>query len=92
MEFTTNQWAVLFLVLLLGWLLGLMSSSGGERWRRQYEEERDARLAAERVRDDPNYEGDRLAWERERAREEERLAAERARDLPFRDDPRPRPL
>ncbi|HMI19449.1 MAG TPA: hypothetical protein VK533_07890 [Sphingomonas sp.] len=42
-EFTTNQWAVLFLVLVLGWLLGLVSRSGGKKWKRAYEAERDAR-------------------------------------------------
>jgi len=42
-EFTTNQWAVLFLVLVLGWLLGLISRSGGKKWKRAYEAERDAR-------------------------------------------------
>ena len=62
LEFTINQWAILFLVLILGWLLGLMSSSGGERWRREYEAERDARLAAERDRDE------RLAMEERRTR------------------------
>lgn len=79
LEFTTNQWAVLFLVLVLGWLLGLMSSSGGEHWRREYESEHDARLAAERERDE------RLALERERDNRayEERAAME---------DRRPRPL
>lgn len=42
--FTTNQWAILFLVLLLGWLLGLISrGGGGKKWRRAYEAERDAR-------------------------------------------------
>jgi len=41
--FTTNQWAILFLVLLLGWLIGLVSRSGGAKWRRAYEAERDAR-------------------------------------------------
>lgn len=43
--FTTSQWAILFLVLLLGWLLGLLSRSGGAKWRRAYETERDARIA-----------------------------------------------
>ncbi len=43
--FTTSQWAILFLVLLLGWLLGLLSRSGGAKWRRAYESERDARVA-----------------------------------------------
>jgi hypothetical protein len=74
-EFTTNQWAVLFLVLVLGWLLGLMSSSGGARWRRQYEAEHDARLAAERDRDE------RLALERDRDNRayEERVAIDESR-------------
>lgn len=43
-EFTTNQWAILFLVLVLGWLLGLISRSGGKKWKRAYEAERDARI------------------------------------------------
>ncbi len=43
-EFTTNQWAILFLVLVLGWLLGLVSRSGGRKWKRAYEAERDARI------------------------------------------------
>lgn len=60
MAFTTNQWAILFLVLVLGWLLGLASRSGGGKWRRRYEEERaehaalregqDARVAAANAR------------------------------------------
>ncbi len=47
MGFTANQWAILALVLILGWLIGLLSRSGGSRWRRSYEEERAARQAAE---------------------------------------------
>lgn len=46
--FTTNQLAILFLVLLLGWLLGLISRSGGAKWRRAYEAERDARATEQR--------------------------------------------
>ena len=42
-EFTTNQWAILFLVLVLGWLLGLASRPGGRKWKRAYQAERDAR-------------------------------------------------
>ena len=38
--FTTNQWAILLLVLILGWLLGLMSRSGGRKWKKAYESER----------------------------------------------------
>ncbi|AYJ87235.1 hypothetical protein D3Y57_16465 [Sphingomonas paeninsulae] len=46
--FTTNQWAVVVLVLVAGWLLGLMSRSGGAKWRRAYEEERESHLALRR--------------------------------------------
>ena len=46
--FTTNQWVILFLVLLLGWLLGLISRSGGAKWRRAYEAERDGRIEENR--------------------------------------------
>ncbi len=38
--FTVNQWAILFLVLVLGWLLGMMSRSGGAKWRRAAADER----------------------------------------------------
>ena len=48
-EFTTNQWAILFLVLVLGWLLGLISRSGGKKWKRAYEAERDARIDEQRA-------------------------------------------
>ncbi len=50
--FTTNQWAILVLVLVAGWLLGLMSNSRGGRWRRDYERERDAHAALRRDYDD----------------------------------------
>ena len=41
--FTLEQWAIIFLVLLLGWLIGFVSRSGGAKWRRAYDAERDAR-------------------------------------------------
>lgn len=44
--FTTNQWAIIGLVLVLGWLLGLLSRSGG-KWKRKWQEERDRRVALE---------------------------------------------
>jgi predicted flap endonuclease-1-like 5' DNA nuclease len=50
-HFGTNEWVILFLVLLLGWLLGLVSRSGGAKWRRAYEAERDARIEEQRERD-----------------------------------------
>jgi predicted flap endonuclease-1-like 5' DNA nuclease len=40
--FTTEQWAILALVLVIGWLLGLLSRHGSGKWRRAYEAERDA--------------------------------------------------
>ncbi len=52
MDFTTNQWAIVALVLVAGWLLGLMSRSGGGRWRRDYEAERAAHLSLRREYDD----------------------------------------
>jgi predicted flap endonuclease-1-like 5' DNA nuclease len=48
MEFSTNQWIILGLVLVLGWLLGLASRSGSRRWKRAYQEERDAHAAYRR--------------------------------------------
>lgn len=41
MDFTINEWAIVALVFVLGWLLGLASRSD-RRWRRQYEQERTA--------------------------------------------------
>ncbi len=46
--FTLNQWAVVALVFVAGWLVGLMSRSGSKKWRLRYEAERDAHLAARR--------------------------------------------
>lgn len=47
-DFTTNQWIIVLLVLLLGWLLGLMSRSSGRHWRRAYENEHAARTTLEK--------------------------------------------
>ena len=41
-SFTFTEWVILGLVLVLGWLLGLMSRSGGARYRRELEAERRA--------------------------------------------------
>jgi predicted flap endonuclease-1-like 5' DNA nuclease len=48
LDFTPNQWAIVGLVLVLGWLLGLLSRSGGARWRREARAENAARIEAER--------------------------------------------
>jgi len=45
--FTTNQWIIVALVLVLGWLLGLFTMTGGRKWRQGFERERAARLAAD---------------------------------------------
>jgi predicted flap endonuclease-1-like 5' DNA nuclease len=81
-EFSTNQWAILGLVLVLGWLLGLMTLAGGRKWKRGYLAERDRRIALER--EHATYE-DRLAaheaqserltlLEKERAAQDARIA------------------
>jgi predicted flap endonuclease-1-like 5' DNA nuclease len=49
--FTTTEWAILFLVFLLGWLLGLISRSN-KKWRNLYESERDARIEAQAAHDE----------------------------------------
>jgi len=47
MTFTTNQIVILALVLVLGWLLGLASRSGGAKWKAQAAEDRARADAAE---------------------------------------------
>lgn len=51
MTFTTNQWIILGLVLLLGFVLGFSSRSGGRRWRERYETEAERRSRIEADRD-----------------------------------------
>lgn len=41
MEFTPSFWMILGLTLVLGWVLGLMSRSGGGKWKRELKTERD---------------------------------------------------
>ena len=65
MGFTPNQWAIVALVLVLGWLIGLLSRSGGAKWRRAYNDEVAARRNAEA----------QLTAARERIAELERQAA-----------------
>ena len=45
---TPNEWIVLALVLLGGWLLGLATHPGGRKWRDRYNAERDAHAAVRR--------------------------------------------
>lgn len=49
MDFTVNQWVILALVLVFGWVLGAMSTGGGtRRLRRTLDDERAAHEAARR--------------------------------------------
>lgn len=49
--FTIEQWVILFLVFVLGWVLGLMSRSGAAHWRRELEAERAAHAETRRQHD-----------------------------------------
>ncbi|RVT93344.1 hypothetical protein [Sphingomonas crocodyli] len=88
-EFSTNQWAIIGLVLILGWLLGLFTMAGGRKWKQGYLAERDRRIELEKQQ--ATYEdrlaahqaqSDRLALlEKERAAQDARIAElERDRD------------
>ncbi len=50
-NFTGNGWVILGLVLVVGWLLGLMSRSGGAKWKAEYERERVAHQALRKDHD-----------------------------------------
>lgn len=50
-SFTVTQWAILALVFVAGWLLGLASHPGGRKWRDRYAAERDAHAQARRDAD-----------------------------------------
>jgi uncharacterized membrane-anchored protein YhcB (DUF1043 family) len=50
-EFTPAFWMILGLTLVLGWVLGLMSRSGGKKWKLELERERKDHQAAIRNRD-----------------------------------------
>ena len=49
MTFTANTIALLVLVFVLGWLLGLASRSGGGKWRRRHDAEVAARAEDRRL-------------------------------------------
>ncbi|KKC24400.1 hypothetical protein [Sphingomonas sp. SRS2] len=74
-DFTTNQWVILALVLILGWFLGLFTLSGGRKWRKGYEQERAARIAGDTERDRLTAKLAELEGERDR-----RIALEQERD------------
>jgi type VI protein secretion system component VasK len=75
-SFTVTQWAIVVLVFVAGWLLGLASHPGGRKWRDRYTAEREAHAQARRDADA------RVAavetQHRETLAERERLDRERA--------------
>lgn len=73
--FTTNQWVIIGLVLLLGWFLGLFTLSGGRKWKKAFEQERAARITADAEVDKLAARLTELEGERDR-----RIALEQERD------------
>jgi hypothetical protein len=51
MEFTPAMWMILGLTLVLGWVLGLMSRSGGGKWKREMKVEREKHALELKERD-----------------------------------------
>lgn len=48
-SYTGNGWFILGLTLVVGWLLGLLTRSGGGKWKLAYHREKDAHLALRRA-------------------------------------------
>ena len=66
MLFTTpSQYLVLLLMLVVGWLFGFASHSGGRKWKRAYREEQAARTEERRTLEARNAD---LTAERDSAR------------------------
>jgi predicted flap endonuclease-1-like 5' DNA nuclease len=76
MDFTTNEWVILALVFILGWLLGLASRSD-KRWRGQYEQERTAHATLRR-----DHDALRRDYEVKQREHDTRMAAAAARPAP----------
>ncbi len=65
---TPTQFAVLVLVLIAGWLLGLASHPGGRKWKDRYAAEREAHAATRRDADTRIATADARVTEAERVR------------------------
>ncbi|MES2097376.1 MAG: hypothetical protein V4459_11525 [Pseudomonadota bacterium] len=82
MIFTTmSQAAVLLLALVLGWFLGMLSAPRGLKWKKRYEEERDAHAAYRtdadtRLRDSSALTTNRDAYVRDLEAKNQALVAE----------------
>ena len=51
LSFTIEQWAIVALVFVAGWLLGLASHGGGRKWRERYAAEREAHAQTRKAAD-----------------------------------------
>ncbi len=91
MEFTPSFWLILALTLVLGWVLGFMSRSGGGKWKRELKTERE-RHALELKDRDARHAADLKDRDARIAASDARLSDyERARPVgDHRDDPRHR--
>jgi hypothetical protein len=82
MIFTSmSQAAVLLLALVLGWCLGMLSAPRGLKWKKRYEEERDAHAAYRtdadtRLRDSGALSTNRDAYVRDLEAKNQALMAE----------------
>lgn len=47
-DFTTDQWVAVAVIFAIGWVLGMLSRSGSGKYRKQYEDERDAHQSLRR--------------------------------------------
>jgi hypothetical protein len=68
MDFTPATWMILGLTLVLGWLLGLMSRSGGGKWKREMKIEREKHVLELKERDARLKAADARIADLERAR------------------------
>lgn len=68
MDFTPATWMILGLTLVLGWVLGLMSRSGGGKWKREMKLEREKHVLELKERDARLKAADARIAELERAR------------------------
>jgi hypothetical protein len=78
MSFTSDQWVIVALIFILGFLIGgFLFSGGGRKWKTRYREEETRREALER-----DHEARRAEWEtREKEwREQDSLRAAAIRD------------
>ncbi len=84
MQFTTDQWIIVLLVLVLGFLVGgFIFAGGGRKWKNRYNTEVDRRVELERIHAEREKE-----WrERDSLRAAALKGKEREQAEPVTDDP-----